>query len=214
MSASATTGVEDLREPVPDFLSGGGELGALLRAHPWADDLAGTAGLVAAEPQAGRPDHADVPSADLDRLGERAALLLQRSLQIDHRRQAPVGARRGRRARSGSEIWPEIGPMLDTALGGDQGTYVESQLLIMERNGYPEETYYTFSYSPIPNDDGAVGGIILRQQRRHAAGASASGSSRCCATSRRRPATRATGGKPATRAPSRWRRIRAISRSP
>ena len=30
----------------------------------------------------------------------------------------------------------------------------------MERHGYPEETYYTFSYSPIPNDDGTVGGII------------------------------------------------------
>src|SRR6201999_240040 len=59
-----------------------------------------------------------------------------------------------------SEIWQDIGPMLDTALGGDQGTFVESQLLIMERNGYPEETYYTFSYSPIPNDDGTVGGII------------------------------------------------------
>jgi PAS domain S-box-containing protein len=58
------------------------------------------------------------------------------------------------------EIWHDIGPLLDTALGGDQGTYVESQLLVMERNGYPEETYYTFSYSPIPNDDGTVGGII------------------------------------------------------
>ncbi|HLJ71603.1 MAG TPA: hypothetical protein VKU03_09815, partial [Roseiarcus sp.] len=58
------------------------------------------------------------------------------------------------------EIWPEIGPMLATAMSGDAGTYVEAQLLIMERNGYPEETYYTFSYSPIPNDDGTVGGII------------------------------------------------------
>ena len=58
------------------------------------------------------------------------------------------------------EIWNDIGPMLDTATGGGQGTYVEAQLLIMERNGYPEETYYTFSYSPIPNDDGTVGGII------------------------------------------------------
>jgi hypothetical protein len=27
-------------------------------------------------------------------------------------------------------------------------------------NGYPEETYYTFSYSPIPNDDGTGGGIF------------------------------------------------------
>jgi hypothetical protein len=58
------------------------------------------------------------------------------------------------------EIWPDIQPMLSQAMGGDEGTYVESQLLIMERNGYPEETYYTFSYSPIPDDDGTVGGIF------------------------------------------------------
>jgi PAS domain S-box-containing protein len=58
------------------------------------------------------------------------------------------------------EIWPDIGPMLEHALGGREGTYVESQLLIMERNGYPEETHYTFSYSPIPDDDGSVGGIF------------------------------------------------------
>lgn len=59
-----------------------------------------------------------------------------------------------------SEIWDVIGPMLDTALSGDEGTYVEAQLLIMERNGYPEETYYTFSYSPIPDDEGQPGGIF------------------------------------------------------
>ena len=58
------------------------------------------------------------------------------------------------------EIWSDIGPMLTTAMGGVEGTYVEAQLLIMERNGYPEETYYTFSYSPIPNDEGGVGGIL------------------------------------------------------
>lgn len=58
------------------------------------------------------------------------------------------------------EIWPDIGPMLNTAMGGLEGTYVEEQLLIMERHGYAEETYYTFSYSPIPDDDGTPGGII------------------------------------------------------
>lgn len=59
-----------------------------------------------------------------------------------------------------SELWTDIGPMLSQAMGGLEGTYVEAQLLIMERNGYPEETYYTFSYSPIPDADGKPGGIF------------------------------------------------------
>jgi PAS domain S-box-containing protein len=58
------------------------------------------------------------------------------------------------------EIWDDIAPLLAKAMAGDEGTYVEAQLLIMERNGFPEETYYTFSYSPIPTDDGSPGGIF------------------------------------------------------
>ena len=58
------------------------------------------------------------------------------------------------------EIWPQIQPRADSALRTNEGTYDESLLLIMERNGYPEETYYTFSYSPIPDDNGAAAGII------------------------------------------------------
>jgi PAS domain S-box-containing protein len=58
------------------------------------------------------------------------------------------------------EIWNQIAPLLGKAMGGDEGTYTEAQLLIMERNGFPEETYYTFSYSPIPIEDGAAGGIF------------------------------------------------------
>jgi PAS domain S-box-containing protein len=58
------------------------------------------------------------------------------------------------------EIWDDIAPLLAKAMRGDEGTYVEAQLLIMERNGFPEETYHTFSYSPIPVDDGSPGGIF------------------------------------------------------
>lgn len=59
-----------------------------------------------------------------------------------------------------NEIWDDIAPLLATAQAGVEGTYVEERLLIMERNGYEEETYYTFSYSPIPDDGGNTGGII------------------------------------------------------
>src|SRR5689334_7307567 len=58
------------------------------------------------------------------------------------------------------EIWKDIEPMLRQVMEKDEGTYVESQLLIMERNGYPEETYYTFSYTPIPGDDGKTEGMF------------------------------------------------------
>lgn len=58
------------------------------------------------------------------------------------------------------EIWDDVGPRLRAAVENNEGTYDESLLLIMERNGYPEETYYTFSYSPVPGDHGGVGGII------------------------------------------------------
>ncbi len=58
------------------------------------------------------------------------------------------------------EIWDEVGPRARSVMQDDEGTYDEALLLIMERYGYPEETYYTFSYSPVPNDDGGTGGII------------------------------------------------------
>jgi len=58
------------------------------------------------------------------------------------------------------EIWDQVRPRAESAMRKNEGTYDEALLLIMERNGYPEETYYTFSYSPVPNDQGGTGGII------------------------------------------------------
>lgn len=58
------------------------------------------------------------------------------------------------------EIWDQVGPRAESAMLNRAGTYDESLLLIMERNGYPEETYYTFSYSPVPDDQDNTGGII------------------------------------------------------
>jgi signal transduction histidine kinase len=58
------------------------------------------------------------------------------------------------------EIWADAGVRAAKAMREDEGTFDEALMLIMERNGYREETYYTFSYSPVPGDDGNPGGIL------------------------------------------------------
>src|SRR5678816_12943 len=58
------------------------------------------------------------------------------------------------------EIWPEIGPRIETVLQTGQATWDEGLRLFLERSGFPEETYHTFSYSPVFDDQGRVGGML------------------------------------------------------
>jgi hypothetical protein len=47
------------------------------------------------------------------------------------------------------EIWHIIGPMLEGVLKTGEATWSVDMLLPMDRYGYLEETYWTYSYSPI-----------------------------------------------------------------
>ncbi len=58
------------------------------------------------------------------------------------------------------EIWDVIGPMLEQVMTGGGATWSVDQLLVLERNGYPEECYFTYSYSPITDESGGVGGVF------------------------------------------------------
>ncbi len=64
----------------------------------------------------------------------------------------------------GQECWPEIwdviGPMLEGVLNEGKSTWSDDQLLLLDRNGYIEECYFTFSYSPIRDETGGVGGVF------------------------------------------------------
>ena len=59
-----------------------------------------------------------------------------------------------------SEIWPDIGPRIISVMQTGQATWDEGLLLFLERSFYPEETYHTFSYSPLPGDDGSIDGML------------------------------------------------------
>jgi PAS domain S-box-containing protein len=59
-----------------------------------------------------------------------------------------------------AEIWTDIGPRIDSVLSSGEATWDEALLLILERSGYPEETYHTFSYSPLRDEDARVVGML------------------------------------------------------
>ncbi|WP_426484299.1 PAS domain S-box protein [Flavobacterium sp. 2] len=59
-----------------------------------------------------------------------------------------------------SEIWDTIGPMFNDVMNGNAVSSPDF-MVILNRNGYDEECYFDFSYSPIKREDGEVGGILV-----------------------------------------------------
>jgi len=59
-----------------------------------------------------------------------------------------------------AEIWRDLQPRIKTVFETGTATWDEALLLILERSGYSEETYHTFSYSPLPDPDGGVAGML------------------------------------------------------
>jgi PAS domain S-box-containing protein len=150
---------EPTQEDALDFLAGGGEMGARIRAKDWA-----------ATPL-GAPSTWPLSLKTCVRivLTSRQAMFVWWgdslvNIYNDAYKSIVGGKHPEALGQPASvvwrEIWEQIGPRAAQTLRDNEGTYDEALLLIMERNGYPEETYYTFSYSPVPHDDGGVGGII------------------------------------------------------
>lgn len=143
----------------PSFLLGGGEMGVLIRGFDWAQTSLGEPMLW---PQS-------LKTAIRIMLTSRQPIWIGWGRELlffyNDAYKSIIGGKHPEALGQPTsvvwrEIWNDIGPLLDTALSGVEGTFVEQKLLIMERNGFPEETYYTFSYSPIPDDRGSAGGII------------------------------------------------------
>lgn len=59
-----------------------------------------------------------------------------------------------------SEIWNDIEPRLSKVYEQGEATWDRALMLILHRHGYPEETYHTFSYSPLVGDTEKVEGVF------------------------------------------------------
>ena len=134
-----------------DLLFGGGEMGALMRAKQWTDTPLG--------PTEDWPQSLKTITRIL--LTSRYQMWMgwgkELSFFYNDAYRPTLGVKHGRALGSSArevwqEIWPDIGPRIEHVLETGEATWDEGLLLFLERSGYPEETYHTFSYSPVADD--------------------------------------------------------------
>ena len=139
------------------FLGGGGEAGAMMRAFDWSRS---PLGHPSGWPQALRTVVALMLNSKFPMFvawGEQLCFLYNDAYIeiLGDKHPASLGAPF---RQIWGEIWDDIGPIVDRALQGE-GTWWEKLPLLMNRHGYDEQTWFTFSYSAVRDDSGAVGGV-------------------------------------------------------
>ena len=143
-----------------NFLAGGGELGALVRALDWSKTPLGP---VESWPESLRT----IVSVCLN---SRSSILLWWGpdlVEIYNDAYRPILGRTkhpGALGAPGKELWLEIwdiiGPMLAAVMERGESTLQTNQQLFLDRKGFLEETYFTYAYSPVRQEDGTVGGVF------------------------------------------------------
>jgi PAS domain S-box-containing protein len=143
-----------------DFLGGGGEMGALTRAHNWSATPLGTPDTW---PQSLRTAVRILLNTNHPMFIWWGPEFIQfyndayRQTMGPERHPSALG-QRGREC--WAEIWPIIGPQIEQVMSGGGATWHENQLVPVTRHGRLEQVYWTYGYSPIDEDDG-IGGVLV-----------------------------------------------------
>lgn len=142
------------------FLSEGGEMGSLIRSEDWSKTPLG-------DPEKW-PQSLKTMTAMI--LGNPFAMYIawgNSYTQLYNDAFRPIlGASKHPEALGGSskntfgEIWDQIGPMFADVMKGKAVSFPDFKVPL-HRNGYIEDCYFDFSYSPIKIEDGSVGGILV-----------------------------------------------------
>ncbi|MDB5869554.1 MAG: sensor hybrid histidine kinase [Polaromonas sp.] len=142
---------------MPGFLAHGGDIGALISAQDWHASPLG--------PLEGWPSRLKGIISTL--LGSSTPMYIVWGPELlfffNSAYRPMLGARfegaMGRPfAELWSEIWAELEPILNKALCGEGSSYANMPLTL-NRNGYTERTWWSFSYLPLRDDSGAVVGV-------------------------------------------------------
>ncbi|WP_395815223.1 ATP-binding protein [Archangium minus] len=143
-----------------EVLAGGGEMGVLMRSTDWSRTVLGP---VETWPQSLRTTVSTCLNSRFPILvwwGPDLVMLYNDAYR------PMLGRDKHPRALGlpGREVWQEIwhiiGPMLEGVLHRGEATWSENIMLPLVRAGFAEECYFTFSYSPIRDESGGVGGVF------------------------------------------------------
>ncbi|CUI04189.1 Chemotaxis protein methyltransferase CheR [Janthinobacterium sp. CG23_2] len=140
------------------FLTHGGEIGALMRAHDWSRSPLGA-------PECWPQSLRSVVGL---LLGSKFPMFVAWGPELgflyNDCYRAILGAKHpyalGNRFQDiWAEIWDDIHPIVVQAMQGS-ASYYENLPLTMNRKGFDEQTWFTFSYSPVLDESGSVAGMF------------------------------------------------------
>src|SRR5499427_11046923 len=140
------------------FLSGGGKMGALMRAHDWPTSLLGDPSTW---PELLKSAVSTCLATHFPMVvwwGPDLVMLYNDAWQpILGETKHPGGL-----GRPAAEVWPETWPIVreqfENALNGN-ASWSENLLLASDRHGFLEECYFTYSHSPLKDAEGKVVGV-------------------------------------------------------
>jgi signal transduction histidine kinase len=150
------------KKNIPAFLSHNGEMAERIRSYDWS---ATPFGEPFAWPQSLQVSLSLALSSSFPMLLMWGSDLIQfyndafrPSLGIDGKHPSALGQRA---QDCWAEIWDIVKPLLDEVRYHKKSIWRENQLIPIFRNGKMEDVYWTFSYSPVLNEDGSVDGILV-----------------------------------------------------
>jgi two-component sensor histidine kinase/PAS domain-containing protein len=140
------------------FLAGGGQVGELIRSWDWSTSPLG-------HPSTWPPPLCSAVSLMLNsKFPMFIAWGPELGLIYNDAYSAILGAKHpqamgGRFEDVWREIWPDLVQLVDRALDG-KASWLDDLPLTMNRHGFDEETWFTFSYSPLRDERGEVRGLF------------------------------------------------------